>query len=96
MRQLLTRIWLPRLFRALQIAAPALAVVTGSMSAGEPLLLRPEEVAEKLGCGRSAVFDLLRKGELRSVKLGRSRRIPVDALQEFVERLVADSEDDVG
>ena len=53
----------------------------------EPVLLRPEEVAAALGVGRTAVFELIRTGELRSVKIGKSRRIPTEAVREFVAGL---------
>ena len=52
-----------------------------------PLLLRPEEAAELLRIGRTAVFGLIRAGELRSVKIGKLRRIPADALHEYVTGL---------
>lgn len=52
-----------------------------------PLLLRPEEAARVLGVGRSTLFELLRSGALRSVKVGRCRRISANALAEFVESL---------
>ncbi len=51
------------------------------------LLLKPEEAAEVLGIGRSKLYQLLADGSLDSVKLGGLRRVSVDALQEFVERL---------
>lgn len=51
------------------------------------LLLCPEEVAEALGLGRSKVYELLASGRLRSVKVGRSRRVTVDQLQTFVAEL---------
>jgi excisionase family DNA binding protein len=51
------------------------------------LLLRPEEVAKALGVGRTTVFELMRVGELRSVKIGKSRRIPTDAVREYVAGL---------
>jgi excisionase family DNA binding protein len=51
------------------------------------LLLRPEEVAKALGVGRTMVFELIRSGELRSVKIGKSRRIPTAAVREYVEGL---------
>jgi excisionase family DNA binding protein len=33
------------------------------------------------------IFQLIRSGELASVRIGRSRRIPVTALQDYVARL---------
>jgi excisionase family DNA binding protein len=53
------------------------------------LLLRPEEVAEALNVGRSTVFELMRTGELRSVKIGALRRVPTDAVTEFLDGLSA-------
>jgi excisionase family DNA binding protein len=52
-----------------------------------PLLLKPEEAAEALGIARTRVYQLMRVGELRSVKIGKLRRIPVAALQAYVEQL---------
>ena len=52
-----------------------------------PVLLRPEQAAEALNVGRTAVFALIRSGRLRSVKVGGLRRIPATALAEFVRRL---------
>ena len=37
--------------------------------------------------GRTSIYSLIASGELRSVKIGRSRRIPADALEEYVGRL---------
>jgi excisionase family DNA binding protein len=51
------------------------------------LLLKPEEAAEQLRVGRPKVYELIREGKLRSVKIGGSRRIPYDALTEYVESL---------
>lgn len=51
------------------------------------LLLRPEEAAKALGVGRSTVFELIRAGELRSVKIGKLRRIPSEAVREYVDGL---------
>ena len=54
----------------------------------EKLMLTPEQVAETLGIGRSTVYDLMREGRLTSVKIGRSRRVPVSAVREFADGLV--------
>lgn len=54
---------------------------------GTPLLLTPEVAAERLSCGRTKVYELIRTGALESVKVGRLRRVPVDALNAYVESL---------
>jgi excisionase family DNA binding protein len=48
------------------------------------LLLTPEEAAGMLGIGRTKVYELIAGGQLRSVKIGRCRRITASALAEFV------------
>jgi excisionase family DNA binding protein len=53
------------------------------------LLVTPEEAARALSLGRTTVYQLMRTGELASVVIGRSRRIPVTALAAFVDTLVA-------
>lgn len=53
----------------------------------EKLLLKPEEAAELLSIGRSKIYELIGSGELASVRIGTSRRIPADALAEFVQEL---------
>lgn len=57
----------------------------------EKLLLTAEEAAELLGIGRSKVYQLMAGGVLRSVKVGRCRRIPRKAIVDFVESLSADA-----
>lgn len=55
-----------------------------------PLLVNPEEAARVLGIGRTRTYALIASGELQSVKLGRARRIPRTALEDYVARLVAE------
>jgi excisionase family DNA binding protein len=50
-------------------------------------LWRVEEVAELLGICRSRVFGLMNAGELASVKIGSSRRVPDQAVRDYVARL---------
>jgi excisionase family DNA binding protein len=57
----------------------------------ERLLLTAEQAAEMLNIGRCKVYDLLRTGELESIKIGRLRRIPVDNVHRFATRLVEES-----
>jgi excisionase family DNA binding protein len=51
------------------------------------LLVRPEDAANALGIGRTKVYELMRSGALRSVKIGGLRRIPPTALADFVAKL---------
>jgi excisionase family DNA binding protein len=57
----------------------------------DKLLLRPEEVAELIGVGRTKVFELMRTGQLESVRIGACRRIPASAVFAYVEGLRATS-----
>jgi excisionase family DNA binding protein len=59
------------------------------MATDDQLLYTPEGAAAKIAQGRTTVYALMKSGELRSVKIGRSRRIPAAALEEYVGRLVA-------
>jgi excisionase family DNA binding protein len=52
-----------------------------------PRLIRVEDAAKLLNIGRSAVYDLIRSGRLRSVKIGKSRRIPREAVDEVIALL---------
>ena len=57
----------------------------------EKLLLTIPEAADRLGVGRSHLYELLRRGEIVSVRLGRSRRVPVTALEDFAEAKIAEA-----
>jgi excisionase family DNA binding protein len=53
----------------------------------DKLLLTPREAAQLLGISRSMLYELLRRGEIASVRIGRSRRVPRAALSAFVDQL---------
>jgi excisionase family DNA binding protein len=55
----------------------------------ERVLLTVEEVAERLGIGRTTTFRLVKTGEIESVRIGRLRRIHIDAVNAYAARLVA-------
>jgi excisionase family DNA binding protein len=46
----------------------------------EPRVYSVEEAAEVLRIGRTAAYDAVRRGEIPAVRIGRSLRIPCDAL----------------
>jgi excisionase family DNA binding protein len=56
----------------------------------EILLLRPEDAAVRLAMSRREIYRLMASGRLRSVKIGKARRISVRALEEFVEKAEQD------
>ena len=45
-----------------------------------------EETAQALGIGRGLVFQLLREGQLKSIRLGKRRLIPASELAAFLDR----------
>ncbi len=62
----------------------------------ERLLLSIDEAARRLSIGRSHLYQLLQQGSLRSVWIGRSRRIATGDLHALVEQLLDDSSDTSG
>lgn len=66
--------------------SPSRAIPRDRLSSPElmKVLLTVEETAHKLSVGRSAVYGLMRRGELRYITVGRVRRIPIEAVSEFV------------
>jgi excisionase family DNA binding protein len=56
------------------------------------LLYRPEEAAEALGISRARLYQLMAEGEIGSVKIGASRRIPAVDLERYVSQLRAHHE----
>lgn len=57
------------------------------------LLVTVDEAARQLSIGRSHLYEHLLRGTLRSVRIGRSRRIASHDLDAFLERLLQDSAD---
>jgi excisionase family DNA binding protein len=63
------------------------------------LLVTPEEAARRLSIGRTRIFALIAEGELVTVTIGRTRRVPVSSLRSFVDQLITNSNgecDDTG
>ena len=56
------------------------------------LLLTAEQAASALSICRTKVYELIRTDQLESVQIGSSWRIPVDAIDDYVERLRTSSD----
>jgi excisionase family DNA binding protein len=53
-------------------------------------LLTVEEAAQRLSIGRTTMYALLKAGQINSVRIGRLRRIPSEALTTYTARLIAE------
>ena len=51
-----------------------------------PMTLRVEDLMPLLGIGRNTAYELIRSGQIRSVRIGRQIRIPRESLLEFLRK----------
>ena len=56
-------------------------------SPSRPLLVSVNEAARILGVGRTTIYELVNRRELRPVRIGRALRFPISELEQFVELL---------
>lgn len=59
-----------------------------------PDVLTPEEAMKVLGVGRNKIYDLLKSGCIKSLRLGKLYRIPKKYLQLFIDSCY--NENDIG
>jgi excisionase family DNA binding protein len=62
--------------------------VRTTRSETQTLLLTAEEAADELRIGRTRMYALIKSGEVVSVKVGGSRRVPYRELAAYIGRLV--------
>jgi excisionase family DNA binding protein len=55
------------------------------------LLLKPIEFADAIGVSRSRAYELIQRGEVPSIRVGSSVRVPVDALRAWIQRQVEEN-----
>lgn len=63
-----------------------LSITGGVHQEPDVLLVSITDAARRLGIGRSTAYDLVSAGELQVIYIRRCARVPVSALEEFVER----------
>lgn len=51
-----------------------------------PLVLTIEDLMNVLTIGRNTAYEIIRSGQIRSVRIGKQIRIPRDALEEFLAK----------
>jgi len=53
-----------------------------------PLLLTVEEAADRLHIGRTLMYGLVSSGAVKSVTIGRLRRVPAECLEQYISALL--------
>ncbi|MFJ7249069.1 helix-turn-helix domain-containing protein [Kitasatospora sp. NPDC098652] len=82
-----TPLELARVAHALGTTEPVLLrLIADQGGAADPTLvaLTVEEAARRLGVGRTTMYALVASGEVPSMTIGRLRRVPAEALKEYV------------
>lgn len=72
------------------LSTESVAPDVGGMATSAEMLLRVEDAAHRIQVSRAQMYRLIASGEVGSVKIGASRRVPIRCLNEFVDRLIAD------
>ncbi|GAA3621330.1 hypothetical protein GCM10022267_04390 [Lentzea roselyniae] len=55
----------------------------------EHIVLTVEQAAKRLNIGRTLMYELVTTGVVESVHIGRLRRVPLQALTNYVNKLMA-------
>lgn len=86
---------LAQIARLLDVPQDALrTLVANRRPAGDTTLvaLTVEEAARRLGIGRTKLYEYVSTGEIASVKIGSLRRIPAEAVNDFLTRQIGASD----
>lgn len=59
--------------------------------ATDRLMLRPTEAADAIGVSRSKAYELIAAGEIPSVKVGGCVRVPLGALQKWIDQQLVET-----
>ena len=54
------------------------------------ILYRPAEAAEAIGVSRSRIYELINSKTIPSIRVGKTVRVPVDKLQQWVNEQAAE------
>lgn len=69
-----------------RVLAPLVPQLPPAIGQAPTKLLTVQQVADRLAVSRAKTYDLLYKGEIRSLTIGRTRRVSPAALTEFIAR----------
>ena len=51
-----------------------------------PLVLKVEDLMPVLSIGRNTAYELVRSGQIRSIRVGRQIRVPKEAVVEYLSQ----------
>jgi excisionase family DNA binding protein len=57
----------------------------------DALLVKPRAACQLLNCGRTRLYELMKQGELQSFRDGRSRKVVVQSIFDYIDRQLAAS-----
>lgn len=57
-----------------------------------PLVLRVVDLMPLLSISRNTAYELVRSGKIRSIRIGRSYRIPKEAVAEYIEKVLKNTQ----
>lgn len=55
-------------------------------------LLTVNEAAARLALGRTTVYELIARRELKTIKIGRARRVPESAIEQWIARQIVEQD----
>lgn len=58
--------------------------VNASLQGSVAKVIKVEDLAHVLSIGRNTAYELVRSGKIRSVKIGRTYRIPLTAVEDYL------------
>jgi len=74
-----------------QADSPAMTTTPKDIDRGTntvaPILLNVLDAARLLGVGRTTIYELIARGKLEVVHIGRAARIPASSIDRFVDEL---------
>ncbi len=56
-----------------------------------PLIYNVDEACQALGLSRTVIYELIRSGRLRSIKQGRRRLVPLQAVEDYVRAMMREA-----
>lgn len=65
---------------------PTPKVTASSVPGTEPLAVKPNEAAKLIGVGKNVLYRLLASGDIRRIKLGHTRLVPLSELRAWIAR----------